>query len=106
MIVTDDSWYVVRNTPRVTGFIGAGTTPIPVKLEEIKNLKSRIGAEEPKYKIEFKKGDLVKIIDGPFKDLDGKVSDIDSERGKIKVLVNMFGRDTPVELDSLQIKKL
>lgn len=106
MIVTDDSWYVVRNTPRVTGFIGAGTTPIPVKLEEIKNLKSRIGAEEPKYKIEFEKGDLVKIIDGPFKDLDGKVSDIDSERGKIKVLVNMFGRDTPVELDSLQIKKL
>jgi transcriptional antiterminator NusG len=106
MIVTDDSWYVVRNTPRVTGFIGAGTTPIPVKLEEIKNLKSRIGAEEPKYKIEFEKGDLVKIVDGPFKDLDGKVSDIDSERGKIKVLVNMFGRDTPVELDSLQIKKL
>jgi len=106
MIVTDDSWYVVRNTPRVTGFIGAGTTPIPVKLEEIKSLKERIGVKEPKYKIEFKKGDLVKITDGPFKDLDGKVSDIDSERGKIKVLVNMFGRDTPVELDSLQIKKV
>jgi len=106
MIVTDDSWYVVRNTPRVTGFIGAGTTPIPVKLDEINNLKKRIGVKEPKYKIEFKKGDLVKITDGPFKDLDGKVSDIDSERGKIKVLVNMFGRDTPVELDSLQIKKL
>lgn len=106
MIVTDDSWYVVRNTPRVTGFIGAGTTPIPVKLDEISNLKKRIGVKEPKYKIEFKKGDLVKIVDGPFKDLDGKVSEIDSERGKIKVLVNMFGRDTPVELDSLQIKKL
>lgn len=106
MIVTDDSWYVVRNTPRVTGFIGAGTTPIPVKLDEIKNLKERIGAKEPKYKIELKKGDLVKIVDGPFKDLDGKISEIDSERGKIKVLVNMFGRDTPVELDSLQIKKV
>ena len=106
MIVTDDSWYVVRNTPRVTGFIGAGTTPIPVKLEEIENLKKRIGVKEPKYKIEFKKGDLVKIIDGPFKDLDGKVAEIDNERGKIKVLVNMFGRDTPVELDSLQIKKV
>lgn len=106
MIVTDDSWYVVRNTPRVTGFIGAGTTPIPVKLDEIKNLKERIGVKEPKYKIELKKGDLVKIVDGPFKDLDGKISEIDSERGKIKVLVNMFGRDTPVELDSLQIKKV
>lgn len=106
MVVTDDSWYVVRNTPRVTGFIGAGTTPIPVKLDEIKNLKERIGAKEPKYKIELKKGDLVKIVDGPFKDLDGKISEIDSERGKIKVLVNMFGRDTPVELDSLQIKKV
>ncbi len=106
MIVTDDSWYVVRNTPRVTGFIGAGTTPIPVKLEEIENLKKRMGVKEPKYKIEFKKGDLVKIVDGPFKDLDGKVSEVDTERGKIKVLVNMFGRDTPVELDSLQIKKV
>lgn len=106
MIVTDDSWYVVRNTPRVTGFIGAGTTPIPVKLDEIKNLKERIGVAEPKYKIELEKGDLVKIVDGPFKDLDGKVSEIDSERGKIRVLVNMFGRDTPVELDSLQIKKV
>ncbi len=106
MIVTDDSWYVVRNTPRVTGFIGAGTIPIPVKLEEIDNLKKRIGVKEPKYKIEFKKGDLVKIVDGPFKDLDGKVSEVDIERGKIRVLVDMFGRDTPVELDSLQIKKV
>jgi transcriptional antiterminator NusG len=106
MIVTDDSWYVVRNTPRVTGFIGAGTTPIPVKNKEIEGLKSRMGVEEPKYKIEFKKGDLVKIVDGPFKDLEGKVDEVDLERGKIKVLVNMFGRDTPVELDSLQIKKV
>ena len=106
MIVTDDSWYVVRNTPNVTGFVGAGITPVPVSLEEIEGLKKRMGVEEPQYKIEAKPGDLVKIIDGPFKDFDGKVSEVDEERGKVKVLVNMFGRDTPVELDSLQIKKL
>jgi transcriptional antiterminator NusG len=106
MIVTDDSWYVVRNTPNVTGFVGAGTTPVPVSKEEIENLKKRMIGEEPQYKIEAKIGDLVKIIDGPFKDFDGKVSEIDQERGKVKVLVNIFGRDTPVELDSLQIKKL
>jgi len=106
MIVTDDSWYIVRNTPNVTGFVGAGTTPVPVSLGEIENLKKRMGVETPQYKIEVKIGDQVKIIDGPFKDFDGKVSEIDEERGKIRVLVNMFGRDTPVELDSLQIKKL
>ena len=106
MIVTDDSWYVVRNTPNVTGFVGAGTTPVPVSLQEIENLKKRMGVEEPQYKIEVKVVDPVKITDGPFKDFDGKVSEIDEERGKIKVLINMFGRSTPVELDSLQIKKL
>jgi len=106
MMVTDDSWYVVRNTPNVTGFVGAGTTPVPVSLKEIESLKKRTGGEEPQYKIEVKKGDLVKITDGPFKDFDGKVSDVDEERGKVKVMVNMFGRDTPVELDSLQIKKV
>jgi len=106
MIVTDDSWYVVRNTPRVTGFIGAGTTPIPIPKEEIERLQKRMGEKEPEYKIDVKIGDLVKIIDGPFKDFDGKVSEIDEERGKIKVLVSMFGRDTAVELDSLQIKKV
>jgi len=74
--------------------------------EEIESLKKRMAEEEPQYKIEGKTGDLVKIIDGPFKDFDGKVSEIDQERGKVKVLVNMFGRDTPVEMDSLQIKKL
>lgn len=106
MIVTDDSWYVVRNTPNVTGFVGAGTTPVPVSPEEIESLKKRMADGEPQYKIEVKLGNLVKIIDGPFKDFDGKVSEIDQERGKVKVLVNMFGRDTPVEMDSLQIKKL
>jgi len=106
MIVTDDSWYVVRNTPNVTGFVGAGTTPVAVSFPEIENLKKRMEVEEPPYKIDVKIGDLVKINDGPFKDFEGKVSEIDEERGKIKVLINMFGRDTPVELDSLQIKKL
>jgi len=106
MIVTDDSWYVVRNTPNVTGFVGAGTTPIPVSIQEIDNLKKRMGVEEPKFKIDARISDLVKITDGPFKDFDGKISEIDEDRGKVKVLVNMFGRDTPVELDSLQIKKV
>ncbi|MDP4007084.1 MAG: transcription termination/antitermination protein NusG [bacterium] len=106
MIVTDDSWYVVRNTPNVTGFVGSGTTPIPVSKEEIDSLKGRMDQEAPQYDISVKEGDAVKIVDGPFKDFDGKVSEIDLERGKIKVFVNMFGRDTPVELDSLQIQKL
>ena len=106
MIVTDDSWYVVRNTPNVTGFIGAGTTPISIAIEEIENLKKRIKEEKSQYKIEVEIDEIVKITDGPFKDFNGKVSAIDENRGKIKVLVNMFGRDTPVELDSLQIKKI
>lgn len=106
MIVTDDSWYVVRNTPRVTGFVGSGTTPSPLSQDEIDILQKRMGVEEPKFKIEVGPGDAVKIIDGPFKDFDGKVSEVDDEKGKIKVLVNMFGRSTPVELDSLQIRKL
>lgn len=106
MVVTDDSWYVVRNTPNVTGFVGAGTTPVPVSLQEIETLKKKMGVETPQYKIDVRVGDAVKITDGPFKDFDGKVSEIDEQRGKVKVLVNMFGRDTPVELDSLQIKRI
>lgn len=106
MIVTDDSWYVVRNTPRVTGFIGSGTVPVPISNKEIKNLQKRMGIEDPTYKIDVEIDDLIKIVDGPFKDLDGKISDIDKGKGKVKVLVNMFGRETPVELDFLQIKKV
>lgn len=106
MVVTDDSWYVVRNTPNVTGFVGSSTTPIPVSPREIEILKSRMGADEPEFNIDLNIGDRVKITDGIFKDYDGKVSEIDKEHGKIKVLVNMFGRDTPVELDTLQVKKL
>jgi transcription termination/antitermination protein NusG len=106
MIVTDASWYVVRNTPRVTGFLGAGTTPIPVSLADMEDLKKRMEMGEPEFNIDFEIGAIIKINDGPFKGFEGKVSEIDKERGKIKVLVNMFGRDTPVELDSLQIKKV
>jgi transcriptional antiterminator NusG len=106
MIVTDDSWYVVRNTPNVTGFIGAGTTPTPLSQGEIDTLITRMGVEEPKYKIDVKAGDNVKITDGPFKDFDGKIAEVDAERGRVKVLVSIFGRETPVELDFLQIKKL
>ena len=106
MIVTDDSWYIVRNTPNVTGFVGVGTTPVPISDKEIELLKKRMGGKEPRYKVGVKVGDLVRITDGPFKDFEGKVSEVDQEKGKVKVLVNMFGRDTPLELDSLQIKKL
>lgn len=106
MIVTDDSWYVVRNTPNVTGFVGSGTTPTPVSEEEIKELQRRMGVEEPTYKVDVTVGTPVKISDGPFKDFEGKVSEIDEAKGKVKVLISLFGRETPVELDSLQIKKL
>jgi len=106
MIVTDDSWYVVRNTPNVTGFVGSGTTPTPISEEEVKELRRRMGVEEPKFKIDVTVNSPVKIIDGPFKEYEGKVSDIDEARGKIKVLVSMFGRETPVELDFLQVKKI
>ncbi|OGZ75873.1 MAG: transcription termination/antitermination protein NusG [Candidatus Staskawiczbacteria bacterium RIFCSPLOWO2_12_FULL_37_15] len=106
MLVTDESWYVVRNTPRVTGFLGAGTTPISVSKKDIDDLMKRMEVGEPEFKIDFELGASVKITDGPFKGFEGKVSEIDPARGKIKVLVNMFGRDTPVELDSLQIKKV
>ncbi|MDP3986061.1 MAG: transcription termination/antitermination protein NusG [Candidatus Veblenbacteria bacterium] len=106
MLVTDDSWYVVRNTPNVTGFIGTGTTPTPIAEGEIKELQKRMGIQEPKYQIDVTPGTPVKIIDGPFKDFEGKVAEVDEARGKIKALVSMFGRETPVELDSLQIQKL
>ncbi len=106
MVVSDESWYVVRNTPNVTGFIGTGTTPTPVSEKEIKSLQKRMGVEEPKYKIDFAVNSPVKITDGPFKNLEGKITDIDQEKGRVKVLVSMFGRETPVELDFLQIKKI
>lgn len=105
MIVTEDSWYVVRNTPNVTGFVGSGTTPTPVSQDEVDRLLKRMGEDEPKYKIDVTEGDSVKIMDGPFKDFEGKISEVNEAKGTVKVLVNVFGRETPVELDFLQVKK-
>lgn len=106
MIVTDDSWFVVRNTPRVTGFVGSGVHPVPLTQGEIDVLFRRMQTDTVKHKIDLSVDDHVTIVDGPFKDLEGKVGEIDEERGKVKVLVAMFGRETPVELDFLQVKKI
>jgi len=106
MIVTDDSWYVVRNTPRVTGFVGSGTQPVPLRDEELASLMSRMKDDAPKHHVDLSLDDSVMIVDGPFKELEGKVGEIDESRGKVKVLVSMFGRETPVELDFLQVKKI
>ncbi len=106
MIVTDDSWFVVRNTPRVTGFVGSGVYPVPIEKKEIETLFARMNADKVTHTINLIANDAVLIVDGPFKELEGKVSEIDEERGKVKVLVNMFGRETPVELDFLQVKKV
>jgi transcriptional antiterminator NusG len=106
MIVTDDSWFVVRNTPRVTGFVGSGVVPVPLEKKEVDALFSRMNKEEIKHTIDLTVDDVVKITDGPFKDLEGKISGVDDNRGKVKVLVSMFGRETPVELDFLQVKKI
>ncbi|MEK9130108.1 MAG: transcription termination/antitermination protein NusG [Patescibacteria group bacterium] len=106
MIVTDDSWYVVRNTPSVTGFIGTGITPTPIEESEISFLQKQMKIEEPKFKIDIAVGAPVKIMDGPFKNFDGKIMEIDEARGRVKVLISVFGRETPMELDFLQIKKM
>jgi transcription termination/antitermination protein NusG len=107
MILDNDSWYVVRNTPRVTGFVGASSAkPTPLSKEEVDDLMQRMGDKEPTFKIDIKVNEAVKIVDGPFKDQDGKVAEIDEERGKVKVLVPVFGRDTLVELDTLQVQKM
>ena len=106
MIVTDDSWYVVRNTPRVTGFVGAGVNPVPLKKEEVDYLFKKMDTGTARHNIDLAIGEMVRIVDGPFKDLEGKVNSVDQERGKVKVLVSMFGRETPVELDFLQVKKI
>ncbi len=107
MVLADDSWYVVRNTPRVTGFVGADNTkPTPLSKEEVESLLSRMGKEESRFNVDLRVGDAVKVIDGPFKDYDGKVAEIDEEKGRVKVMVPIFGRDTAVDLDSLQVKKI
>lgn len=106
MKLSDETWYIIRNTPGVTGFIGTGTQPTPVSEKEIKKIKKRMGEEDPKYSVSYTIGEVVSITDGPFKGFDGAIAEIDSAKGKLKVMVSMFGRETPVELDALQVKKI
>lgn len=106
MKLTEDAWFIVRNTPNVTGFVGSGTEPTPVSNDEMEKIMKRMGRAEPKHKIDFNVGEVVNIVDGPFKGFDGSINEIDAQKGKLKVLVNMFGRETPVELDSLQVKRV
>jgi len=105
MVLTEESWYVVRNTPGVTGFVGMGNDPTPLRPEEVAQILKRMEAEAPHIKVTFKVGERVRIIDGPFNDFRGTVSEIDMERTKVRVMVNFFGRETPVELDFLQVEK-
>lgn len=105
MIMTEESWYVVRNTPGVTGFVGMGNSPTPLRPEEVSQIIKRMEAEAPRIKVTFKSGERVRIVDGPFNDFRGTVSEIDMERAKVRVMVNFFGRETPVELDFLQVEK-
>lgn len=106
MKMNDDSWYVVRNTPGVTGFVGMGNKPTPLRAEEVHNIMQRMEAEAPKIKVTFRPGQKVRIIDGPFNDFMGIVDEIDIDRAKVRVLVSFFGRETPVELDFLQVEKM
>lgn len=105
MIMTEESWFVVRNTPGVTGFVGMGNQPTPLRPEEVSNILRRMEAEAPHVKVSYKVGERVRIVDGPFNDFRGSVAGIDQERNKVRVMVNFFGRETPVELDFLQVEK-
>jgi transcriptional antiterminator NusG len=105
MILTEESWYVVRNTPGVTGFVGMGNDPTPLRPEEVAQIVKRMEAEAPRVKVTYKVGQKVRIIDGPFNDFIGTVADIDMERAKVRIMVSFFGRETPVELDFLQVEK-
>ncbi len=105
MIMDEDSWYVVRNTPGVTGFVGMGNKPTPLRPEEVAQIMKRMEAEAPAVNVTYKPGQKVRIIDGPFNDIVGVVEEIDMQRSKVRVLVSFFGRETPVELDFLQVEK-
>jgi transcriptional antiterminator NusG len=105
MILSEESWYVVRNTPGVTGFVGMGNEPTPLRPEEVTQIIRRMEAEAPRVKVTYKAGQKVRIIDGPFNDFIGTVDEIDMERAKVRVMVSFFGRETPVELDFLQVEK-
>jgi transcriptional antiterminator NusG len=105
MVLSEDSWYVVRNTPGVTSFVGQGNEPLPLRPEEVATIIKRMEADAPRIKVTFKQGERVRIVDGPFNDFRGTVDEIDMERAKVRVMVNFFGRETPVELDFLQVEK-
>ena len=105
MILSEESWYVVRNTPGVTGFVGMGNAPTALRQEEVSQILKRMEAEAPHVKVSFKIGERVRIVDGPFNDFRGTVAELDMERNKVRVMVNFFGRETPVELDFLQVEK-
>jgi transcriptional antiterminator NusG len=106
MVMSEESWYVVRNTPGVTGFVGMGNDPIPLRPEEVSQILRRMEAEAPTIKVTYKPGEKVRIVDGPFNDFPGVVDEIDMDRSKVRVMVNFFGRSTPVELDFLQVEKM
>ncbi|MBQ8157304.1 transcription termination/antitermination factor NusG [Candidatus Saccharibacteria bacterium] len=106
MKLSDETWYIIRNTPGVTGFVGTGTQPTPVSNKEVEKIKKRMGVEDPKYTVNYEVNEVVAVTDGPFKGFEGTISEIDAGKGKLKVMISMFGRETAVELDALQVKKL
>jgi len=106
MVMSDDSWYVVRNTPGVTGFVGSGNKPIPLDIEEVKAILKQMGFDGTRPRIAFEVGDVVRVISGPFQNFDGQIEEVNIERGKLRVVISMFGRETPVELDFDQVEKV
>ncbi len=106
MVMSNESWFVVRNTPGVTSFVGSANSPVPLQEKEVRAIQKQMKQEAPKIRVEFQVGESVRVVDGPFTDFHGKVDEINPEKGKLKVLVNMFGRETPVELDLLQVEKV
>ena len=106
MLMSDESWYVVRNTPGVTSFVGSGNKPVPLQEKEVRGILKQMKQEAPKVKVEYELGETVRVVDGPFAEFLGRVDEINGEKGKLKVLVTMFGRETPLELDLLQVEKV
>ena len=106
MKLSDETWYIIRNTPGVTGFVGTGTQPTPVSNKEVEKIKKRMGVEDPKFTVNYEVNEVVSVTDGPFKGFEGTISEIDASKGKLKVMISMFGRETAVELDALQVKKI
>ena len=106
MKLSDETWYIIRNTPGVTGFVGTGTQPTPVSNKEVEKIKKRMGVEDPKFTVNYEVNEVVSVTDGPFKGFEGTIAEIDGSKGKLKVLISMFGRETAVELDALQVKKI